>query len=275
MNRHRIGHRHGLAPGTARIEGLEGRRLLSAAPPVVQLKAVTPGKILAGNTGYETVIVHNPTTAPVTESVTVTLAPSLDGATAAGAYAAATTTQTVTIAKHGAAKVKVPFVPPTTLAAGKYHTLATVVAGADTVSAVAPGTYTLTLPPAPTITPSLVGDYSGLIKSTTSTSTGFLGTGTNTRVKEATFIWQTTAQTLTGLTGLFAVGSGQTTTTMTGSELTTGAITYTLTSADINYTIKGKVTADGGVITGTFKGTLVNNIFSTLNGTFKLTRQTT
>ncbi len=245
---------------------------MSAA--LVQFGAVTPGKVLAGNTAYETVTVHNPTAATLTEGVTVTLAPSLDGVTAAGAYdPMPANTEMVTIKKHGAAKVKVAFVPPDTLAAGKYHTLVTVTAGADTVSGVAPGTFKLTLPPAPTTTPSLVGHYVGLIKSTTSTSTGLFGTGTNTRVKEASFIWQTTGQTLTTLTGLFAVGDGQTTGTMTGSEVTTGTFTYTLASADINYTIKGKFSPDGTTLTGTFKGTLVNNIFSTLNGTFKLVRQ--
>ena len=92
-------------------------------------------------------------------------------------------------------------------------------------------------------------------------------------MKVATFIWHTTDQTLTTLAGLFAVGSGQVTGTMTGSENTTGAITYTLASADINYTIKGTVSADGSTIKGTFNGKLVNNIFATLNGSFKLTRQ--
>ena len=268
---HRRGAIRASRSGASVFEMLEDRRLLSASP--VQLKAVSPGKILAGNTGTEAVVVHNLTADPLTESVTVSLAPSLDGTTAAGAYSTPAVTETLTLAKHGSATVKVPFIPPTTLAAGKYHTLATVVLGTDTITATAPGVYTLTLPPAPTITPTLVGHYTGLIKSTTSTSTGLFGTGTNTRVKVASFIWQTTSQTLTGLTGLFAVGSQQTTGTMTGSELNTGAIDYTLASADINYTIKGKVTANGQIITGTFKGTLVDNIFSTLNGSFKLTLQ--
>lgn len=275
--------------GAVVIEGLEDRRLCSgtvagplfaigtvgiAAAPAIKLSGVSPGKILAGNTGYETVTVFNRTADSVTENVTVALAPSLDGTTAAGAYGSGGLSETVTINKHGTAKVKVPFVPTDTLAAGSYHTLATVTVGGDVLSGTAPGTYKLTLPPGPTTTPSLVGHYVGLITSTSSQSTGLFGTGTKTRVKQASFIWQTTGQTLTSLTGLFAVGAGQTTGTMPGQELTTGAIQYTLTSDNINYTIKGKVTPDGTKITGTFKGTLVNNIFATLNGTFKLIRQT-
>ncbi len=249
MRQRNVSPVRGVARGSSMVEGLEDRRMMSAS--VVQLSAVKPGKVLAGTTAYETVTVHNFTADAVTEDVAVTLVPSLDGSTAAGAYPTPTTTESVTIKKHGTARLKVPFVPQATMVAGKYHTLATVTVGADAavavaaVTAEAPGTYTLTLPPGPTTNPSLVGHYSGLIYSSTSTSTGLFGTGTNTRVKEATFIWETTAQDLSTLTGLFAVGSGQTTATMTGEELTTGVVTYTLTSDDINYTLKGKVSADG------------------------------
>jgi hypothetical protein len=252
------------------IESLEDRRLLSAAP--VQLKAATPAKILAGNTGTDVVTIRNLTAASETEAVTITLAPSLDGTTAAGAYSSPSVSETLTLKAHGSASVKVPFVPPTTLAAGKYHTLATVEVGTNTFTATAPGAYTLTLPPGPTTTPSLIGHYSGLITATSGSSGGIFGGGTHT-THEATFIWQTTAQTDSSLTGLFAVGSQQTTGTMTGSENTSGVISYTLASADINYTILGKVTSNGSEITGTFKGSLVNNIFAKLNGHFKILLQ--
>jgi hypothetical protein len=160
--------------------------------------------------------------------------------------------------------VKVPFVPTDTLAAGKYHTLASVQLGGSTFSGKAPGTYTLIIPPAATTTPSLIGRFSGLI--TANPSAGL--------THEATFIWQTTGQTLTSLTGLFSVGSQQENGAMTGSELTTGAISYHFSSSLINYTITGTVSPDGSTITGKFKGTLVNNIFKNLSGRFKITQQT-
>jgi hypothetical protein len=252
------------------IETLEDRQLLSAAP--VQLKPVTPAKILAGNTGSDVVTIRNLTAASETEAVTITLAPSLNGTTAAGAYSSPSVTETLTLKAHGSASVKVPFIPPTTLVAGKYHTLATVDFGGNTITATAPGTYTLTLPPGPTTTPSLIGHYSGLITATSSSGGGIFGGGSHT-THEATFIWQTTAQTESSLTGLFAVGSGQTTGTMTGSETTTGTFSYALASANINYTIAGKVLDGGSELTGAFKGTLVNNIFARLNGHFKLLLQ--
>ena len=253
------------------FESLEDRRLMSAAP--LTLARPTPAKILAGSTGYQTVTVRNLSATPVTETVAVHLAPSLDGTTPVGAYASPDVTQSVTLKPHASAKLKVAFVPPGTLAAGAYHTLATVTVDGAATTLAAPGTYTLKLPPGPTVTPGLVGHYSGLIYSSETTHSGTFNGGKNTRVKEASFIWQTTDQTLTALTGLFAVGSGQETATMTGGEDTTGAVTYTLTTPTINYTLKGKVTPDGSVIKGTFRGTLVNNIFANLNGTFKLTRQ--
>ena len=182
--------------------------------------------------------------------------------------------QTVTLKPHGKATIKVPFVPSTTNVAGKYHTLVSVVLGGNTYSGTAPGTYTLTVPPGPSITPSLIGHYSGLITAT-SRGSNIFGGGGSTHVKQATFIWFTNAQDLTSLSGIFAVGSQQENgVTMTGGETTTGTFTYTLTSDLINYTITGKVTPDGSTLKGKFVGTLVNNIFAKLNGNFKIVRQT-
>ena len=55
------------------VEGLESRCLLSASP--VHLTPVTPGKILAPNTGYERETIHNLTADTATEDFTITLAP--------------------------------------------------------------------------------------------------------------------------------------------------------------------------------------------------------
>jgi hypothetical protein len=263
----------------AMIEPLEGRQLLSAAPvlhtaaaklpPLVSLSPATPGKILAGNKpGYETVTVRNLTTAIETESVTITLAPSLDGVNPAGTYSTPSVTQTVTIKKKGSIKIRVPFIPPITLAAGKYKTLATVDVGGTIVNATAPGAYTLTLPPLPTTTPSLIGRFTGLVTATSSQSTGFFGGGTSTTIHQVSIIWQTTAQDLTSLTGIFAVGDQQTAGVMTGYELNNGKVHYTLTSPLITYTMDGTIVNKGGVlkINGLFKGTLVNNIFKTIGG---------
>jgi hypothetical protein len=272
------------------IEGLESRQLLSATvahlaplaakvkapPPLVQLSAVGPKKILAGSKpGTETVTVHNYTTAAVTEEVIITIAPSLDGVTAAGSFGIAPVDETVTIKKKGTLKIKVPFVPPITLEAGKYFTLATVSVGGTVVNATAPGTYTLTLPPMPTTTPSLIGHYQGLITAIKSQSTGFFGGGTSTTIHQLSIIWETTGQDLTSLTGLFAVGDQNSdNNTMEGYELTNGVIHYTLASTDINYTLDGKVSANGATITGKIKAVLVNNLFKTIGGTFKMTLQT-
>jgi hypothetical protein len=264
-----VGQRGGVARKShlsSMIEGLESRQLLSASP--VLLKPVTPNKITAGNTGTEVVTIKNPTKASVTESVTITLAPSLNGHTAAGSYSSPSVTESLTIGAHGSAKVTVPFVPPNTLVSGKYHTLATVQIGADTFHAAAPGLYTLTVPPVPTTTPSLIGHYTGLIK-----ITGSVGDHGATITKEAGFIWQTTSQTTTGLTGLFVVGIGQFTGTMTGSEFLNGTFSFALASPDINYTVSGKVLNNGGELTGAFHGTFINNLFKKINGNFKLTLQ--
>ena len=263
-----IGSKRGVASHSSKrepslIEPLESRLFLSASP--VSLKPVTPAKITAGNTGTEQVTIHNTTTASETEAVTITLAPSLNGSTAAGSYSSPGVSEMLTIKAHGSATVKVPFVPTAALAAGKYHTLVSAQLGGSTFSGTAPGTYTLIIPPAPTTTPSLIGRFSGLITA---------NPGANL-THEATFIWQTTGQTLTSLTGTFSVGSQQETGTMTGSELTTGAISYHFSSSLINYTITGTVSPDGSTITGKFKGMLVNNIFKNLSGRFKITMQTT
>jgi hypothetical protein len=254
---------------------------VAVTPQLVTLHAATPGKILAGGkAGTEVVTVHNYGTIAETETVTITLAPSLDGVNPAGSYSTPGVTETVTIKKHGSASIKVPFVPPITLIAGKYHTLATVSFNQSTTTLTAPGTYTLTLPPLPTTAPTLIGRWVGLIIATSSESTGFFGGGTSTTVHEASMIWETTAQNLTSLTGLFAVGDQNASLngdsnnlSMQGYELTNGVIHFTLTSDNINYKMDGKVTNNGTKITGLFKGTLVNNIFKNLGGKFTLNMQ--
>lgn len=245
------------------IEVLEGRRLLSGSP--VHLSPVTPGKILAPNTGFEKVTISNPTAAAVTEAVTITLAPSLNGVI--GAYSSPSFSGTITIKPHGSVTEKVAFTPPITLAQGKYRTVATVDLGGTIITATAPGTYALTIPPIATTTPSLLGHYAGLTR-------GSVGTGSGGAVThEFGLIWQNTSQDLTGLTGTFTIGIQSFTGTMTGSEFNTGAVNFTLTSPDINYTIKGTVSADGSTIKGTITGTLVNNLFKKVFGHFTLTRQ--
>ena len=269
-----FGKRQGAMRSSSRapmIEGLESRQLLSAVPPLVQLSPVSPGKILAGNKpGTEVVTIHNLTAVAETIPVIVTVAPSLDGVNADGTYTA-TVSETLTIKKHGVAKVKVAFVPPITLTPGKYYTLVTANVGGTPFSGVAPKTYTLTLPPLPTTTPSLIGHYVGLVTAINSQSTGFFGGGTSTTVHQISLIWETNAQTLTSLSGLFAIGDQQVDDgTQEGYELTNGVIHYTLASPDINYTLDAKVSANGQTITGKLKATLVDNIFKTIGGTFKL-----
>jgi hypothetical protein len=253
------------ASGSSIIETLESRRLMSASP--IHVSTVTPGKILAPNTGHVKVTIQNTTAVAETETATITLAPSLNGHTASGAYTSAPVTETLTIKAHGSATVTVPFTPPVTLAQGKYHTLATVNLGGTVYTATAPGTYTLTIPPIATTTPSLIGHYTGQAR-------GAEGTGSGGTVTHAFgFIWQTTSQTTTGLTGTFTIGDQSFTGTMTGSEFNTGAVDFTLTSPDINYTIKGTVSADGSTITGKITGLLVNNLFKHVFGHFQLSRQ--
>lgn len=258
------------------IEGLESRQLMSGTVAAVQVHSVTPGKILAGSkTAYEVVRIHNTSADAVTEDVTLSLAPSLDGTTVAGSYGIAPVTQTVSLKKHGATTIKVPFVPPVALGPGKFYTLVTADVGGITTTTATPKPFTLTVPPASTTTPSLVGHYQGLItgKTTTTSGVGLFGHNTHVTIHSLSFIWETTSQTIGGVTGLFAVGTQQETGTQVGSENTTGAISYTFSSNLINYTILGKVTPDGQTITGTFKGTLVNNLFPTLKGHFKLALQ--
>lgn len=250
--------------GSVFIEGLESRQLMSASP--VHLSPVTPGKILAPNTGYEKVTIHNTTAAPVTEAVTITLTPYLAGtSTPAGTYSSAPFSETVTLNKHGSTMVKVPFTPPITLVQGKYRTQVAVNLAGQEYDGFAPGTYTLTIPPAATITPSLVGHYVGTLAGSAGTGEG----GTITH--EYGIIWQTTSQTLTSLTGTFYVGDQNTAGTMTGQESTNGTVTYTLASDLMDYTLTGKVNSAGTLITGTIHGTLVNNLFKRIDGHFKLT----
>lgn len=265
---------------TAMIEGLENRQMMSATIPVVTLHAVSPGKILAGNKpGYEVVTIRNPAVTAVTEEVTVSIAPSLDGVTAAGTYATTPIDETITLKKHGGLNIKIPFVPPVTLAAGKYYTLVTTDVAGTATTTVAPKMFTLTLPPLPTTTPSLIGDFSGIIESYKSTTNGvgLFGHTTSTSIKILTFNWNTTAQDTGSLTGLFAVGAQQSTGTMVGTELTNGVISYSFTSDLIDYTLTGKITTVKGVqtLSGSIKSTLVGNLFSSLNGKFKIARQPT
>ena len=249
----------------AKIEGLEGRRLLSASP--VHLGAVTPAKISAGATGYETVTIRNATAAAVTESVTVSLTPSLDGTTAVGAVRVpgadrhcvdqeARVGQGEGAVRPGRAADQRQVLHPChggrrrhhlrRQGAGPVHTGRTARRHDDPE----PGR------------PLLRHRH------------GSAGTGNGGSVThEFGFIWQTTAQTPDSLSGTFYVGNGNATGTMTGQESTDGSVTYTLTSADINYTLKGKVTPDGSAITGTIHGTLVNNLFKRIDGKFTLTRQ--
>jgi hypothetical protein len=247
------------------MEGLENRCLLSASP--VLLKPVTPTKITAGNTGTEVVTIKNPTTASVTETVTITLAPSLNGKTAAGTYSSPSVTESLTIGVKGSATVSVPFVPPDTLVSGKYHTLATVQIDANTFHATAPGLYTLTVPPVPTTTPALIGHYAGLARASGGISNGGHIT------KDFGVIWETTAQTDTTLSGTFVIGIQQVTGTMTGSEFLNGTFSYALVSPDINYTVTGKVLNNGAKLSGTIHGTFINNLFKKVNGSFTINLQ--
>jgi len=273
MNKANVGRRcvgARTSRGLAMIESLESRQLLSAAP--ITVSAASPGKILAGTTtGKVTVTVRNLTATPVTEDVTITLAPSLDGTTPAGTYDSPSITESLTLKKHGAAHIKVPFTLPATtlLFNGKYRTIATVELDANIITVTAPGAFKLTVPPAPTTSPSLVGHYFGLIAADSGTSGG------GHISHQASFDWMTTSQTLDSLTGTFGVGDQQTTGTMTGSENTGGTIQFTLASANINYTLTGTVSADGTLISGKILGTFVNNIFAKLKGRFHLALQPT
>jgi hypothetical protein len=275
----------GVRSGTM-VEGLEGRTLMSASlAPFVDTSTVifgkvTPATILAPKAGSETITLKNPGTTPLTETATITLTPSLDGVNPAPVgYTSSPLTKTVTIRPHGSVPVKVSFNPPSTgLAAGKIHTLVNVaiVNGlVANVSGPAPGTYTLKLPPGPTITPSLIGTYSGLVAGSATTGGG------GTLTHELGFKWVITSQTLNSLTGQFVVGTQATTfdTVMTGTEDTTGAVNYTLNftsttdpSYIIQFTIKGKILGNGARITGTSKGNLTENLFPHMTGAFKLTR---
>ena len=278
MGKTTAGRAGGVRSG-AMIEGLEGRTLMSASLAYATFGKVTPASILAPKPGAETVTLRNPSTTPLTETVTITLSPSLDGVNAAGSYTSLPVTKTVTIKPHGAVPVKVPFTAPTTgLAAGKYHTLVNVafVGGPVlNVSGVAPGTYTLKLPPGPTTTPSLIGTYKGLVSGSATTGGG------GSLTHQLGFIWEITGQTLSSLTGRFTVGDQSTTfdTVATGTEDTTGAINYTVNftsstnpSYIIQFTVKGKVLSGGAKITGTSKGNLSQNLFPHMTGAFKLTK---
>jgi hypothetical protein len=248
---------------TALIEGLESRQFLSASP--IHLSPITPHKILAPNTGYETVTIHNLTAEPVTEPVTITLTPSLDGVTAAGAYTSDPYSNTITLKKHGSEAIKVAFTPPITLVEGKYHTLVSVDLNGTTIDATAPGTYTLTIPPAPTETPSLIGRYTGLTHGSTQLGSGGIIT------HEYGFIWTITGQTINSLTGTFTIGDQTISGTMTGEETTTGTFTWTLASSLANYTVTGTVNSEGTQLKGIIHGTLVDNLFNRVDGHFTLT----
>lgn len=256
------------------FEGLESRRMLSASPattpsasvPQVHLMPAASAKLLSGKTSSQTVVIRNPNAETETQKVTITLAPSLDGTTACESYSTPTVTKTLTIKGHRSAHVKVPFIAPATMAAGKYCTLATVQLGASTMTIAAPSFYTLRLAPAVTTTPNLVGYYSGII-------TGTNYTRGNLMMDQATFSWDTTQQTTTCLNGVFSVGTGQTAGTMNGSELNTGKFRFTLMSDDIKYVVRGRVMNNGEMIKGSFRGKLAHNVFPWANGSFRIIRQ--
>ncbi len=266
---------HG-ASGSSVIEVLEGRQLLSAtavanlAPvncvPQVEVSPAARSRVMAGKTRSEVVKIRNTSAQRLTEQVTITLAPSTDGTSACGCYSTPSVTRTLSIRAHGSASVRIPFIAPTTLATGKYQTVATVQVGATTIRAAATRSYSLVLPPAPLATSNLVGSYFGII-SGSSTSHG------NVMDSQATFSWNTTEQTTDHLSGVFSVGTGLVIGTMTGQELDNSRIHFTLKSDHLKYEITGRLLPDGVTIKGTFQGTVAKTLFTGVEGTFKITRQ--
>ena len=263
----------------AMIEGLEGRRMLSISPAAAVLPAtfgkVTPATILPFKNGTQPVTLHNIGSTTTSETVTITVTPSLSGTTPAGTYVSNPFTKTVTLKPHGSVIVKVPFTPPTTgLSSGKYHNLVDVVfanglpiAGENGVST---GTFTYKAPPGPTVTPSLIGRYTGKINVSGDGGNG----GTITHILGV--IWDISSQTLTNAVGTVTVGDVTESGTFTGFETTTGTFNYSFASADGQITFtwsNGKVINNGASLTAKSVGTLsAANLFPHMNGTLKLIR---
>ena len=90
-----------------------------------------------------------------------------------------------------------------------------------------------TLLPAPTTSPSLIGDYQG----TVTTKGVIFGIGATTQPLEI----NVTGQTLTTLTGTITVAGQSASGTITVTELTNGKVTMTLNSSGTTITLTGKV----------------------------------
>jgi hypothetical protein len=275
MDKATTSHGAGVRSG-AMIEGLENRTMMSISPAATTLPAtfgkVTPATIQPFKSGVQPVTLHNPGASSLSETVTVTLKPSLDGTTSAGSYSNAPFTQAVTLKPHGSQTVKVPFTPPTSgLSSGKYRNLINVVFVNGPVSnenGVSSGTFTYKAPPGPTVSPSLVGKYTGKIN--VSATTG--GGGTLTHILGV--IWDISSQTLTDLTGTVTVGDVTESGTFTGFETTTGTFNFSFASVDGKITFtwsNGKVIRGGAELTAKSVGTLSpDNLFPHMNGTLKL-----
>ena len=275
------------------IETLEDRRLLSGYPlvaiptelpsadrarPLVvssgfsaKLSHPAPGKILAGNGGATVLTIKNFGADALSGSLGVTLAASSDGATSAGTLVVGSVPTTLTVRPHGTARVLVPFTVPSNLAAGHYSVLGTVTFDGTTSSVTAPGKLNVTVPPGPVTSPSLIGDYNGLIHES-HTDGGFFGGGTTTHLENYTV--RITGQTLNSLTASVDVGgTALIPGTYTGSETSAGKFDYTFTApGGYSLHMKGKVRANGSILTGTVTGTFPGALFSNINGNFKLAR---
>jgi hypothetical protein len=128
-----------------------------------------------------------------------------------------------------------------------------------------------TLLPAPTTTPSLIGDYQGTLK----TKGIIFGIGAMTVPLEIIV----TGQTLTSLTGSIIADGNTASGTITVTELTTGKVTMSLNDSGVTVTLNGKVNvvntktgfAPGSVISGS--GTIDISGFS-VDGDFTVTKIT-
>jgi len=261
----------------AMIEGLEGRTMLSISPAVATVLPATFGKVTPATiqpfkSGVQQVTLHNSGTTVLSETVTVALIPSLDGKTAAGAYSSRAFTEAVNIKPHGSAALRVPFTPPTTgLSSGKYRNLIDVTFVNGPVASengVSTGTFTYKAPPGPTVTPSLIGRYTGKINVSGDGGNG----GTITHILGV--IWDISSQTLTDVTGTVSIGLDSESGTFTGFETTTGTFNFSFASADGKITFtwsNGKVIGNGAQLTAKSVGTLSkDNLFPHMNGTLKI-----
>jgi soluble cytochrome b562 len=125
--------------------------------------------------------------------------------------------------------------------------------------------------PAPTTTPSLIGDYKGTLK----TKGILFGIGAQTLPLEIIV----TAQTLTTLSGSITVSGNTASGTITVTELSTGKVTMALSDSGVNVTLNGNVNVvptkagltPGSVISG--HGTLSISGFD-VDGDFTVTKIT-